>query len=88
MSLELCPRMISIRDLLIPKILDKSAITPALALPSVGGAVTLSRSVSPSHPSTWLREALGWTRILKVEFDSADFPFVVSIIGSKYMREV
>ncbi len=67
LSLELCPRIISRRDLLTPNVLAKRAITPALALPSVGGAVTRSRSVPSSKPSTWFREAFGWTRTFSVQ---------------------
>jgi len=66
LSLELYPLTISRRDLLTLKVLANRAITPALALPSVGGAVTRSRSVPFSKPSTWFREAFGWTRIFKL----------------------
>jgi hypothetical protein len=33
----------------------------------VGGAVTRSLKVSPSNPSTWFREDLGWTLIFSLQ---------------------
>jgi hypothetical protein len=80
-SLELCPLTISSRDLLTPKVLASSAIAPTLALPSVGGAVTRNPNVSPSNPSTWFREDLGWTLIFSLLLSSGCF----DCLGLKFM---
>ena len=51
----------------MPNAFDKRVITASFALPSVGGAVTRSRSMPFSSPSTWLREDCGWICTSRVQ---------------------
>ena len=55
------------RDLATPSVSASSSSSAALAFPSWGGAVTLTRSVPYRIPSTRSRDARGCTRTLIVQ---------------------
>ncbi len=67
LSREKCPRATRNRDLATPSVSASSSSSAALAFPSWGGAVTLTRSVPSRIPSTRSRDARGCTRTLIVQ---------------------
>ena len=66
MSREECPLTMRNRDLATPSVSASNSSSAALAFPSRGGAVTLTRSAPSRIPSTRSRDARGCIRTLIV----------------------